>query len=82
MTTNSTEGDDRNVYLDNQGNYRDNTPENREQYPPLADDAEPVPFTDEGTIDGEQIHADDAGTTTEAGTDAPAEPVAKTRKQS
>lgn len=29
-------GDTR-IYLDNQGNYRDKTPENLEQYPPAAE---------------------------------------------
>lgn len=49
---------DTNIYMDNQGNYRDKTDENLEQYPPAA---EPVPFTEEGEIDGAQLEADVTG---------------------
>lgn len=65
---------DSKIYLDQQGNYRDKTPENLEAYPPAEDAApEEAPAPDAGTADT------DAGTELETGEDAP---VAKTRKQS
>ena len=60
MTEQNTSGDDRNIYLDNQGNYRDRTDENLAAYPP-AGEAPETPEAEEAT---------DAGTETETGTDA------------
>jgi hypothetical protein len=68
------------IYLGADGGYHDNTPENRELFPPQAEvdaqqledmagelGAESVPFTEDGKVDGEALAGD---TMTPAGDDA------------
>ena len=75
------------IYRDEDGNYRDKTEQQLAEQEEIAaaagPDAEPVPFTEDGAIDGEQILEDvvsNTGTTTETGTTEP-KATAKTRKQ-
>jgi len=77
------------IYRDEDGNYRDKTEQQLAEQEEIAaaagPDAQPVPFTEDGEIDGEQILAE-SGVDTVSG-DGSGEPLpepkatAKTRKQ-
>lgn len=79
------EDNDSKIYLDQQGNYRDKTPENLAAYPPAEDAApEEAEVTGDGTGDA-LPEAGDTELVGEPGPDVPdaeGTPVAKTRKQS
>lgn len=70
------------IYMDDDGNYRDKTPEQIAEEVAAQEGGEPVPFDEEGKIAGEEIPAENGDSSGEAAPPVDeTKPAARTRKQ-